>query len=62
LSDPYFVVGKEAVRKIYFGGCPLSFMLIFDILPEVFVSYAATLLNLFFGLAQEDLELERKLG
>jgi hypothetical protein len=49
-------VGKEAVRKIYFGGCPLSFMLIFDILPEVFVSYAATLLNLFFGLAQEDLE------
>lgn len=37
-------------------------MLIFDILPEVFVSYAATLLNLFFSFVQEDLEFGWAMG
>ena len=31
-------------------------MLIFNILPEVFISYAATLLNFYFGFMQEVLK------
>jgi hypothetical protein len=31
-------------------------MLILDVLPEVFVGYAATLLDLFFGFLQDVLK------
>lgn len=44
-----------------FKGIPLPFyqilpMLILDILPEVFMGYAATLLDLFFGFLQDVLK------
>ena len=48
---------KEAVKKYTSVAVPfLLSTVIFNILPELIMSYAATFLNYFFGLAQEDLE------